>query len=260
MILLKLGGSVITDKSVPFSIRREVILRLAGEIKEAGKQLIVVHGGGSFGHPLASEYMIHEGLKGPEQLIGVAKTSFSMEDLNRRIVEIFISVGLPAVPIQTSAVFKCENKRIQDASLDIIKDFLEIGTLPILYGDVVIDKALKVCILSGDQLVSFLARHLRPERVILATDVDGVLDKDGRVVPSITPEKAGPLLDSISTIEGDVTGGMKGKVEELLDLSRAGVPSLVVNALVEGRVKNALLGKKTIGTLFEAEDDKGSKA
>ncbi len=255
MIILKLGGSVITDKAKPFSVRSEVVRRLTSEIKESGKKVLLVHGGGSFGHPVASEYGLQNGLSNDGQLIGVAKTRLAMEELNRRVVEIFVDVGLPAVSVQTSAVFECENKRISSAHMGTVQDFLKLGTVPVLYGDVVVDKSLGVCILSGDQIVSYLSLHFHPEMVVLATNVDGVMDKKGDVIEKITQKNRGSIIDSVGASEGDVTGGMRGKVAELIELADAGVSSLIVNALVAGRVKNALLGKTVKGTLFEAEHD-----
>jgi isopentenyl phosphate kinase len=253
MIILKLGGSVITDKSKPFSIRKNVLKRLAREIKEAEKELVVVHGGGSYGHPLASAYQLQEGLREPGQIIGIAKTRLAMENLNRNVVKSFIGAGLPAVSIQSSAIFECKNGRITNGRADVITDFLNLEMMPVLYGDVAIDRAIKFCILSGDQIVSYLARHLSPERVILATDVDGVLNQEGKLIELMNQDNASAILSEVSSAKSDVTGGMRGKVSELLELSGTGIQSLVINALEKGRVKNALLGKRVKGTLFEAE-------
>jgi isopentenyl phosphate kinase len=252
MIILKLGGSVLTDKSRPFSIRKKVIGRLAEEIRDSDKRVVVVHGGGAFGHPVASKHNLQEGLKKPSQILGVSKTRMAMEELNSQIVEIFISAGLPAVSMQTSAAFECEKRRIRRANLEIIKGFLKIGSIPVLYGDVVVDRLHKICILSGDQIVAYLARYLNPERVVLATNVDGVLNNKGEVIETINSDNAEAVLEGINTDEGDVTGGMRGKVEELLELSQQGISSFVINALEKDRVKNALLGKRTKGSLFEA--------
>jgi isopentenyl phosphate kinase len=251
MIILKLGGSVVTDKSVPSSLRESVVRRLAQEIKEAGVEVVVVHGGGSFGHPVASEYGLQNGLSDEGQIIGVAKTRTAMEDLNRRIVELFVSEDVPAVSVQTSAVFKCEHKRILSAYIESIKDFLGFGMVPVLYGDVVPDTALGVCILSGDQIVTYLARTMGVGKVVLATNVSGVLDRNGHVIDKINNENVS-LIEYTEAVEDDVTGGMKGKVEELLNLTGVGVSAIVVNALEAGIVKNALLGKSVKGTLFEA--------
>jgi isopentenyl phosphate kinase len=251
MIILKLGGSVVTDKSRPFTVRSGLIKRLAREIKESGKRVVLVHGGGSFGHPLASEYELQDGLTEGRQIFGVAKTRLAMDELNNQIIDIFVEAGVSAVSVQTSTVFKCKNKRIEKANLEPVEDFLKIGLTPVLYGDVVLDRAQGVCILSGDQIVAYLTRKFKPEKVILATDVDGVLDNKGVVIEVINSKNASSCIRDIATTEGDVTGGMKGKVEELVELTKSGVSALVINAAVEDRVKNALLGKRTIGTLFE---------
>lgn len=254
MIILKLGGSVVTDKSRPFSFREEVVRRLAEEIRDSDVEgLLIVHGGGAFGHPVASEYGIEDGLNEPGQLMGVAKTRAAMAELNQRIVEVLVECGIPAVSIQTSAVFECRDKRIYSGRIEPVRDFLGIGAVPVLYGDVVVDRSLGVCILSGDQIVAYLAERLKPEQVILATDVDGVLDKNGRVIERVNDANAPSAIEASFVPEGDVTGGMKGKIEELLELAKRGVSSVIVNALVEDRLKNALLGKKTIGTLFEVK-------
>ncbi len=130
MIILKLGGSVVTDKSVPFSVREDEVRRLAREVSESGVEVVIVHGGGSFGHPVASEYGLQKGLNEEGQIIGVAKTRMAMEDLNRRIVEIFVDVGLPAVSVQSSAVFECENKRIISAYMGTVRNFLKPEVQP----------------------------------------------------------------------------------------------------------------------------------
>ncbi len=251
MILIKLGGSVVTDKSRPFSIREDVISRLAQEIRRADKEIILVHGGGSFGHPVAREHNLQEGLTSKEQIVGVAKTRAAMGELNQRIVKSLVESKVNAVSIQTSSIFRCRNRRISEAHVEALSDFLRLGAVPVLYGDVAVDSSLGVCILSGDQIVSYLARELSAEKVVFATDVDGLLDADGMLVKEVTEENFKAATGFAGARSGDVTGGMRGKIEELSHLMEAGIPSIVVNALVEGRVENALLGKNTHGTVFK---------
>jgi len=252
MILLKLGGSVVTDKSRAFSMREEVVKRLAGEIAEVGGELVIVHGGGSFGHPVATEHRLQEGLASETQLLGIAKTRLAMERLTERIVSILVSKALPAVPIQSSSVFQCRNGRIEKAEIWLVKGLLRLGCIPVLNGDVALDEARGVCILSGDQVLAYLARTLGAERAVVATDVDGLFDRGGRLISRVTRRSAAKVIPYI-TPSGDATGGMQGKVEELINLAEDGVPSTMVNALVKDRVRNALLGRKVKGTVFEAE-------
>ncbi|MEE8402745.1 MAG: isopentenyl phosphate kinase, partial [Candidatus Hydrothermarchaeaceae archaeon] len=160
----------------------------------------------------------------------------------------------PVGAIQPSANIICKKGRIEDLDTGIIKRFLELGTIPVLFGDVVLDKDFGFCILSGDQITTFLAEKFKADRVIFAADVDGIYDKnprrfdDAKLIPKIASDDK-DVLNSIKTREGDVTGGMKGKVMEIIALAEKGTPSQIINALVPGRLKKALAGEDVTGTL-----------
>ncbi len=255
MIILKLGGSLITDKSQQFKVRREVLERIAGEIKEGAKEkLIIVHGGGSFGHPVADRYKLQEGFKDKEQIDGIVLTRKMMGELNRSVINTFHEHKLPVVAIQPSANITCNNGRIKDINTDVIKRFLDLGTIPVLFGDVVLDKKLGFCILSGDQIMTFLAEKFKVDKVIFAADVDGIYDKnprkfdDAKLIPEISSADE-DILNKLCTREGDVTGGMKGKLMEIIALARKGTSSQVINAIEPGRLKRALSGEKVTGTI-----------
>ncbi len=256
MILLKLGGSLITRKEVPFSFRHRVMRRLASEILPAAERegLVVVHGGGSFGHPLALEYSLHRGLSSEHQLRGVALTRHAMAELNRLVVGCLLDAGVSAFGVQTSAIAKCSGGRLEGLELSTVRWLLKHGLVPVLCGDVAQDSELGACILSGDTLLRVLALELKPERIVLATDVDGVYtarpDKPGaELVPEITPREAHRL--KLSLEGGDATGGMRRKLEELLELAKHGYTSLIINALEEGRLRKALSGESVRGTIVK---------
>lgn len=255
MIILKLGGSLITDKTKQFEVRGDVLERLAEEIKESAvDELIIVHGGGSFGHPVADRYSLQDGFKNKEQIDGLVQTRKAMGELSRSVINAFHEHELPVVAIQPSANITCRAGRIEDIDTGIIKKFLELGTIPVLFGDVVLDKDLGFCILSGDQITTFLALEFKADRVILAADVDGVFDKNPRKFDDaklITEIKSTgeDILTTLKTREGDVTGGIKGKIEELILLAKKGVPSQIINAIVPGRLKKALSGDEVTGTV-----------
>ncbi|MFQ5815424.1 MAG: isopentenyl phosphate kinase [Candidatus Hydrothermarchaeaceae archaeon] len=256
MIILKLGGSLITDKSKRFVIRKEAVERVAKEIEESGvlqSGLVIVHGGGSFGHPVAKEYGLDGGLIGPAQIQGVAATRSAMTKLNTYLVEVLVGRSIPAVSVQTSAVVFCKAGRIERFDFRFIKKLLTSGLVPILYGDVVVDSELRFSILSGDQIVSYLSRSLNPDRIILATDVDGVFDMDpkeargskARLIPVLTYQE----FASIDFGErNDATGGIKGKLVELLTLAQDGHEAYIINALRRDRLKKALSGIEVKGT------------
>ncbi|RLF60966.1 MAG: amino acid kinase [Thermoplasmata archaeon] len=257
MIILKLGGSLLTDKRKRFSIKRNILRRVVSEIKESGKRVIVVHGGGSFGHPIAKEYQLDRGLFNSFQLLGVALTRSAMQKFNSLIVDEFISQGMKPISIQTSAIVICKKRRISSFNYRIVDKFFSHGFTPILYGDVVLDEEMGFCICSGDQLIIELAKKFNPDMVVLATDVDGVFDKDPKKY------KDAKLIEKISIrdidkvkfykIPTDVTGGIKSKIEELARLAEDGYNSIIINAKVRGRLKKALLGQKVKGTRIEGE-------
>jgi len=261
MIILKLGGSLITEKGGRFSARRNVLGRLAGEIKESGiKDIVIVHGGGSFGHPIAAEYGLGEGLENKEQVKGVALTKIAMSTLDQMVLNTLTMAEVPAVAVPPSAFVLCKKGRISRLDPEVVKGFLEIGMVPVLFGDVVLDSARGVCILSGDQIVSHLAERLGAERVILCADVDGVFDRDPKknegatLIKEIGPSNYREVLSGLEVVEGDVTGGVKGKVSELLELGKKGIASQVINGLTAGRLKSALSGREVTGTIIRSGD------
>ena len=86
--ILKLGGSVITDKKKPLTPNLQAIERLANEIAQAKvSSLIVVHGGGSFGHYLAKQYNLTEGYGDTSQVFGFSETHRAMTKLNSLVME-----------------------------------------------------------------------------------------------------------------------------------------------------------------------------
>ncbi len=254
-LIVKLGGSVITDKHRRFAVKRSALKRLASELAAVKGPLVVVHGGGSFGHPLASKYKIDEGYKNERQLMGLSLTHRAMERLNAHVIDALQKAGLPAIAIPPSACAVVSDGRIRSMELAPIKKLLELGLAPILYGDAVPDLSRGMCILSGDQLIVHLARELGAGRVVLGVDVDGVYTGDPKVdlnvklVPEITLANWPKLVESISSAGGkDVTGGMANKVRELLALAERGVEAEIVNATKPGTLRRAILGERGLGT------------
>lgn len=246
---------MITDKEREFSIRRGTIRRLARELRGV-KGIVLVHGGGSFGHPLARRYGLTGGLRGPEQLRGFAEVRRAMERLNLRVVEELGREGLRAVPVPPSACCLLEGGEVKTMELGPVKEMAELGLLPVLYGDAVVDLAQGVNILSGDKLAVHLALRLGASRVVVGVDVDGVFTEDPRRNPKaelikvITPREWERMRPSFSSRGCDVTGGMLGKVRELLRLAEGGIEAQIVNASRRGVLRRALEGDRSLGTLI----------
>jgi isopentenyl phosphate kinase len=163
--------------------------------------------------------------------------------------------GLPTIPLQPSSFILTRNKRIKLADINLITKYLEMNFIPVLYGDVVLDTGpSKMAVLSGDQIITYLAGKLQAEKVILATDVDGIYDKNPKKYPQARLLEKVTSKEDIKTGEEtniDVTGGMGGKVTELLDLLKLGIESQIINANREGNIKKILSGEKVNGTTIK---------
>jgi isopentenyl phosphate kinase len=235
-IILKIGGSVLTDKNKVSAARPEAIERIAREISEAlSPRLVLVHGAGSFGHHQAKEYRLKEGLS-DWSIKGILPTHNAVKSLNAMVVDALQMSGVDALPVHPLSCCTLSNGRIEHMCMDTIKRMLHAEIVPVLHGDVVMDSVKGVDILSGDQLVAYLARALKADRVGIGTNVDGVL-RDGKVIKEIRPSSVKEIEGILSGSEGvDVTGGMYGKIAELVTLAGEGIPSVVFNAEKPGNI------------------------
>jgi isopentenyl phosphate kinase len=259
--ILKLGGSAITHKAKPLTANQQTIEKLAQEIAEAKiPRLIILHGGGSFGHPLAKKYAIDEGFQNPSQIIGFAETHEAMTVLNGLVVKALIRYNIPAVGVAPSSFVVTKLGRIEKLDTYIITKLLDMSFVPVLYGDAVLDSEKGFAILSGDQLVAKLAIELHAERIVIGVDVDGLYtadpksDSSAKCIPHITVKE---LRGSQSWTEGakvtDVTGGMHGKIIELIPAIEHGVRTVIVNATKPDTVRKVLNNETVLGTLIEKE-------
>ena len=224
LTVLKLGGSVITDKSSAGTINYKAIRELASVIASNPRPLIIIHGAGSLGHPEAKKWHLADGVS-QDNAEGINETHEAVSSLNREVVKALREAGINAVSFPPFASALAKNKRLHYAGEKQIAELLAVGITPVLFGDVVIDTKLGACIVSGDQLAPYLARALSAERVGIVTSVGGVLD-NGKVIPLLSRVTAGKI-SFVSSDCADVTGGMKGKVDELLALAEEGIDSQI---------------------------------
>ncbi len=250
--ILKIGGSVLTDKSRGGKLNRKEIARIAREIASGDvRNLILIHGAGSFGHPIAKKF----GLDAPgrQNYTGATLTHEMVKELNRAIIKELIESDVAAMPVHPMSCAISSKGRLNTMTMAQIELMMDNDVVPIIHGDVVMDLDWGVSILSGDQMVLYLAQRLNAKRVGVGTDVDGIMD-DGKVITSITPKTFSnikPLLTTSKNI--DVTGGMSGKVSELVKLAESGIPSYVFNASKKGNVTAFLDGNVDFGTVIRSD-------
>jgi isopentenyl phosphate kinase len=251
MIFLKLGGSLITEKAGVEQARLDVIQRLAQEISEAvaqssGLKLVVGHGSGSFGHRAAQRFGTHLGAKTAEQWKGFSEVWGAANRLHRTFLDSLRVEGLPAISFPPSSLAVAEDGHIIAFGLEPIQTALSKGLLPIIYGDVAFDRVRGATILSTEQVLAYLAEMLEPDRLLLAGKETGILDSAGDLIPELSERDLGaiPFHDP----EGaDVTGGMKAKVQQAIDLAGRipGLEILIFSAEKAGTLRDVLLGAST---------------
>lgn len=262
LTLVKLGGSLITDKRRPGHARRRVIDRLAAEIAAAVERrpgrLVVGHGSGSFGHPAAARHGVHRGLGGggPE---GVAETQARAATLHRLVVDALLSAGAAPFSLAPSSYTCASAGRPVGLGLEPLARALGQGLLPVTYGDVVLDRRQGAAICSTETvflaLVRALRRHGQPVgRAIWLGETEGVFDEQGSLVEFLTRTNRRRVLAAAGPSAGtDVTGGMRLRLDTTLTLAGMGVESWIVDGRQPGLLARVLAGEVVPGTRVPAD-------
>ena len=266
LVLLKLGGSIITDKTQPFTARLDVIERLAAEIKAAmderddDLQLIIGHGSGSFGHEVAAKYKTNHGEVAADSWLGFAEVAAAAAELNHIVMKALRGAGVPAVKFQPSASTRTRGKQLMYFETHPVKEVLKHGLVPVIYGDVSVDANQGMSIVSTETLFDNLARELTPSRIVLTGQVAGVYKADPLTNPNaeIIEDIDRTNWDEIEAMLGgshgtDVTGGMFTKVRDMYRLTVAMPPmqAMIMSAEEPGNLEDVLKGKMvSFGTLI----------
>ncbi|MFB6470953.1 MAG: isopentenyl phosphate kinase [Vulcanisaeta sp. AZ3] len=219
LYLIKLGGSAISDKSRPLSYREDWVKDLGKALLvhlRAGNKFVLIHGGGSFAHPLALAYGLSK-YKDHEQLVGVSLTSAILNYLSMKITITLTSTGLPIYSLRTGSIYVIRDNKPQ-LLIDVmhIMELINRGVIPMLYGDVVpSDEGFSI--ISGDDIMLDLGIRLRPTAAIFLTDVPGILNKEGGVIREL---RGRPTISEEDSKYIDVTGGLTRKVQSALELAK----------------------------------------
>ncbi len=259
LTLIKLGGSVITDKEIPMSLRKNILTRLVGEIARAKQEnpdqlLVVGHGQGSFAHVPASKYQTMAGFINEESLLGMAIVQDSAATLNRLVVHEFLKHNLPAVSFYASNTIVTKKRKKAAFCAEVINEYLRKGLLPVTCGDVLVDKEQGCTIWSTEEILAFLAPYfleqkIQVNKIIHVTEVAGFLDKTGQIVPEITAQNWTKVSQDLHRTRGfDVTGGMGLKIEESLNLAKKGIESVIISGMLKENLYWALTDRDCVGT------------
>src|SRR5215211_4782026 len=272
LVFLKLGGSLITDKTQPYTPRLDIIEDVALQISTALQdypdlRLVIGHGSGSFGHVAASEYHTRDGLlPRASPLIhrerdqteenywkGFAEVWYQASALNRLVMKALNKTNVPSVALPPSANIIASDGQVSIWETTAIRMALAARLVPVIYGDVAFDEVRGGTILSTEDLFGFLARALNPERILLAgieAAVWGDFPARTRKIETITPQTYSAIREGVGKADGaDVTGGMEAKVTQMLDLvgQNPGLKVQIFSGAEPGSIVRALTGE-TLGT------------
>ncbi len=256
IVLVKLGGSLITDKRRRNAARPAVIARLSAEAARAraGLPAILGHGSGSFGHVAAARSGAHLGLGGRAGRDGAVETQAAARLLHERVLDALRAAGARPFSFAPGSFLYARAGKPAAAFVDPILEALDRGFLPVVYGDVVLDASRGVAIVSTEgvfeAIVAAAARRgRRVGRAVWLGETAGVRDAAGRTIPSITPRSWPAVRRFVGGADGtDVTGGMRLRVETALRLARRGVVSWIADGRTPGVLRRALSGDDLAGT------------
>lgn len=250
LVFIKFGGSAITDKTKPLTVNKNAIRRAAEEMQEVWRHkdkdttVVIGNGAGSFGHYAAQQY----GTKTEEAIQAIHQ---SVVELNHHLVSQLADRGLPVVSFAAGSLFQVENGQVTNTTASSFIEVLNEGKIPSVYGDILKDTNGEGIIFSTERIFRELINPLKERfqilRVVHVGTVPGVLDADQNVIPSITSHTWSEVQQHIYAPKGfDVTGGMKHKIEESLELAQQGIESVLCNLEDTGTVSEAALGNASI--------------
>jgi isopentenyl phosphate kinase len=254
LCVIKFGGSSITQKADnKFEMNEDILKQSAKELASALKKkpakVALVCGVGPFGHTNVKMYNLNNGITTEEQKKGVEKTNKDCNFVGESVAKALEQEGLKTKLIPGYEVCEQTNKKITKFDFAPYEKALKEGLIPISTGIMVKDKELVWSVMSGDKVIAQLAKHFKPKKVLMGTDVDGIYTADPKVdskaelIEEITRANVPKILEKVGESKSvDVTGGMKGKLEQLAEQLN-GAPAEIFNLFTKGNLKKAILGE-----------------
>lgn len=251
LLIIKLGGSVVTYKSsLKPKARLKIIYRLGAEIKQILKtkkyKLILVHGAGSFAHPLVKKHKLHLGMSTEAQKLAFSQVRLQLLQLNSIIIKALFKNKIPATSLPPHSFITQSSGKFNGFDYGVVVKLLNQRQIPVLFGDIVLDDKWGSSVISGDTIVPYLAMKLKADKVIFLSDVDGIYTADpkknskAKLIPEINSSNYYQVSRNLSPNNiHDVTGEMRGKI---LELKRHlnGVEIRLMNGLRSGNLLKSL--------------------
>lgn len=271
LIVVKYGGNAMTDPALESSFARDIVL-----LKTVGMHPVVVHGGGP-----QVDNLLKELGRQSQRIDGMRVTDKSTMDVvemvlggsvNKSIVSLINkhggrAIGLTGKDANLILAKKLLLEKIGDDGIAVPIDLGFVGEVVSVNQDVItmliaadfipviaplgVDSEGHTYNINADLVAGKVAEFLQAEKLMLLTNIKGVLGRDGEVVTGVTPKMVDGLIE-----DGTISGGMIPKIQCALDAVRGGVKSAVI---VDGRVPHATLleifTNEGVGTLISRDLD-----
>jgi len=234
-VIIKLGGSVITDKRLAFKANYRSMHKIARTLAQIRDRFILLNGAGSFGHIPVKRSGLDKGFS-RTKIQSLAATKLQLLRLQEILASVLCSHRIPVMPFTASSFMVARSGRLCRSEIAPIRQFLNLGLVPMFGGDLVPDLDQGWSVISADQMASWIAPRVGASMIIYGTDVDGLYSSD----PKICRDAA--LLDTIPCHDirdfagsarmsrmPDVTAGMQGKLFEAERAARSGVRVVIMN-------------------------------
>lgn len=269
LIVVKYGGNAMTDPQLESSFARDIVL-----LKTVGLHPVVVHGGGP-----QVDNLLNELGRVSQRIDGMRVTDKATMDIvemvlgggvNKSIVNLINQHGGRAVGLTGKDANLIRAKKLTMAQTDeqgkatmldlgfvgevvsvnkeVISMLIQSNFIPVI-APLGVDGEGNTYNINADLVAGKVAEFLQAEKLMLLTNIKGVMDKSGTVLTGLTPKKVDGLI-----ADGTISGGMIPKIQCALDAVRGGVKSAVI---VDGRVPHATLleifTNEGVGTLISRE-------
>ena len=253
LIVIKLGGAALTDKGRIYAPRSEVIRSAARQVAaiQSRFSVFIVHGAGSYGHIPVKQFGLFRGFQNASQLRGLSEAKLRLLEWELTLGRVFRQYKVPVVPFIPADYLIARNGRIHSCNTKGIEEWMRLGCVPSTGGDIVPDISTGFSIVSGDQLAVYMAISLHASKLVFATDVDGIFDsnpkqnKVARLIRRVHAADVRKIRVNASPNVTDVTGGMKGKLQEASRAASSGIPVFFVNLTKGNRLRDLVLGRRS---------------
>ncbi|WP_299491112.1 isopentenyl phosphate kinase [uncultured Shewanella sp.] len=255
-LIIKLGGSIITDRQKPYTLEKETCRHLIKKIKKLKQQstrpIVLILGGGSFGHPSVHQYNLANA-GSYSNLQQFSRLTLSLYQLVQEFMEVGYEESVDFSPFQSNSLFVSRNGQIERVFDDPITNCFKLNHIPLLTGGVAFDLEKGQMIFGSDRVPELIATMYPSGQSIFVSDIDGVYDASkNQIYKRITPTDYEAICHSIFESQKlDVTNGMQGKVDSAMRLVHLGVESVIcsVSTFLNQETKQ-ILSKGLKGTYF----------